>query len=299
MNYIDLDGNVRTEDSSQDRFLQFAYRHVFFRAIFRVLSVPIFSKIAGALLSSRISALFISGFAKKNGIDLTEYEDRTFRSFNDFFTRKLKPGVRSVSSDESTFVSPSDGKISAYPISSSLCFSVKGVEYTVADILGASSKKLKEEEREKGKAIASLFTEGTALVIRLSPENYHRYHFPVDSVCEDSYEVPGIFLTVNPIIHGYRKVYRENSRFVSLFLTEKNFSFVMIEVGALNVGKIVNHPVLVGHKGEEKGYFSFGGSSIVLLLPKTVSVNPEFFRNTENGYETEIHMGNPIGKVSS
>ena len=125
MKYRDRQGREYEQTTSQDSFLAAAYSSAMGRALMKFLGCPIFSKCARVILDSKFSVPFIFGFAENNGIDMFDYEERMYRSFNDFFTRKIKPGRRFITKDKNLLVSPSDGKVTAYKITQSDTFIIK------------------------------------------------------------------------------------------------------------------------------------------------------------------------------
>lgn len=287
MRYRDRLGNEYEQTTKQDEFLAGAYASPVGRALMKFLGNPIFSKLSRIILDSKLSANAVAIFAEKNNIDLSEYEEKDYRSFNDFFTRKIKEGRRFVTKDDKILVSPSDGKVSAYKITNSRAFVVKNSVYTVDSLLRDSK-------------LAQRYNGGTALIIRLSVDDYHRYCYPCSGVKSHNRSIKGILHTVNPVVSKYLPVYKENSREYCLIRSDNFGDVVQMEVGALMVGKITNHSQNVCRvkKGEEKGYFEFGGSTIILLLEKNkVKVCEDLIENTKKGFETKIKQGEAIGEA--
>ncbi|MBQ8108445.1 MAG: phosphatidylserine decarboxylase [Ruminococcus sp.] len=282
MRYRDRQGNEYEQTSSQDRFLASAYSSAAGRALMKFLSLPVFSKCARAVLSSRLSAGFVPSFADKHGIDMFDYEQKNYESFNEFFCRRIKEGRRYFEKNDRTVVSPSDGKVSAYEITPSNFFVVKNSVYSIESLL-------------RDKKLAKRYQGGTALIIRLSPDDYHRYIYPVKGVKSRDRYIKGFLHTVNPVVNRYVSVYKENSRAYCVIRTKELGDIVQMEVGALNVGRITNHNPHGGYRvdqGVEKGYFEFGGSTIILLLEKDkTQVCEDLFKNTAQGYETRVRQG--------
>lgn len=285
MKYIDINGNKKHADSSQDKLLKLLYTTRTGRMLLRPLVTPAFSKLAGALLNTRFSCRLIKPFIRSNAIDMSDYEETCYRSYNDFFTRKIKKGAREISGDSFDLISPCDCYASAYEISEDRILNVKNAKYTVSSLL--HSKKL-----------AARYQGGYALILRLTVSDYHRYAYAATGRQSKNYRIPGVFHTVNPIAGEHFPIYKENSREYTVIHSSHLGNILQMEVGALMVGKIVNHrescSVL---RGEEKGYFEFGGSTIVLLLEKdTVTLREDLLVNTLSGYETQLRMGNSIGR---
>ena len=286
MKYRDRQGREYEQTTSQDSFLAAAYSSAMGRALMKFLGCPIFSKCARVILDSKFSVPFIFGFAENNGIDMFDYEERMYRSFNDFFTRKIKPGRRFITKDKNLLVSPSDGKVTAYKITQSDTFIIKNAVYNTASLLRDSK-------------LAKRYEGGYAVIIRLSVDDYHRYCYCADGVKSHNRKINCILHTVNPVVNNYLPVFKENSREYCMIRTEQFGDIIQMEVGALMVGRIKNHKkkVSVVHRGEEKGMFEFGGSTVVLLTePGKVQTDKDLVRNSATGAETLVKMGEKIGE---
>ena len=287
MKYIDRMGNVTVEENGQDKLLRHLYNDRGGRLCLRVLVSPWISKMAGRLLNTGFSARFVGDFVEKNRIDLSICEKQKFSSWNDFFTRRLRQGERPVDEREKVLGSPCDGKLSVYRIDKNSRFWIKDTEYTVEQLL-------------RNKSLAERYLGGYALVFRLTVDDYHHFCYPADGKKSDNVVVPGIFHTVNPVANEVYPIYRENAREYTLLKTEKFGTVLMMEVGAMMVGKITNveKKSVSVKKGQEKGWFEFGGSTIILLLQHgKVRLDYDLIENTENGYETVVRMGERIGET--
>lgn len=286
MKYIDRKGNITIEENSQDKLLRHLYSDWGGRLCLKVLVRPFISKLAGAFLNTRFSAGLVSGFVKRNGIDLSEYKRQEFRSYNDFFTREIKPEARPLNSAENVLISPCDGKATVCRIGRDSRFYIKDTEYTVEQLL-------------RNKELAARYLDGYAVILRLTVDDYHRYCYAADGVKSKNVRLPGVLHTVNPAANDVYPIYKENAREYTLLKTEKFGTITMMEVGAMMVGKITNHQRGTGRveKGQEKGYFEFGGSTIVLLLQHgKVRLDYDLLENSENGFETIVRMGERIGE---
>jgi phosphatidylserine decarboxylase len=286
MKYIDREGKITIEENGQDKFLRHLYHDRGGRVCLSLLTRPFVSKLGGILLNTRFSARFVSGFVRRNNIDLSLYKKQEFSSYNDFFTREIKDGLRKIERDEKLLISPCDGKVTVCPIQEDSRFFIKETEYTVGQLL-------------RNEHLADRYLGGYAVILRLTVDDYHRYCYVADGVKSANVKLSGIFHTVNPTANDARPIYRENAREYTLLKTEKFGTLVMMEVGAMMVGKITNHhqgPAQV-HRGEEKGYFEFGGSTVVLLLQKDrVQIDQDLLENSVKGYETIVRMGERIGE---
>ena len=260
--------------------LRFLYRTAVGRLLLRPLIARWVSKACGRFMDSRLSKPLIKRFVKKNGIDLSQFESDGFRCFNDCFCRKIKDGLRPIDPDESVLISPCDGLLSAYRIDENTVLPVKQSAYTLESLL-------------RDKTLAERFYGGVCLVFRLCVTHYHRYCYPANGQKGENVFLPGKLHTVRPIALEARPVFVENCREYTVIDTERFGSVLQMEVGALLVGKIDNlHGAKEVLRGEEKGKFLYGGSTIILLLEKDrVDLPEKLFENTENGLETPVEMG--------
>ena len=266
--------------------MSFLYSNFIGRCLLKILVQPFVSKTAGYFLSSKLSTLFISSFIQKNHIDMSEYKEVEYKSFNDFFTREIKDGARRISTKNEDLVSPCDSKLSIYKINRECLLDVKGSLYTMEDIL-------------QNKDLAKQYEDGYALVFRLSVDDYHRY-MAIDHLEEKAhYKIKGIFHTVNPLASYYYPIYKQNAREVTVYQSDHFGKITYIEVGAMMVGKIKNLPQKELNRGQIKGYFEFGGSTVVVLFQKnSIQIDEDLVKYNEQGYEVKIKMGEVIGKAS-
>lgn len=277
-------GELIESSLKQDSSLEFLYGSFYGRLILKILTKPFVSKIVGAYMNSQRSCKMIDGFIAKQEIDMTQFEEREFVSYNDFFTRKIKPEKRNVDFDENSLISPCDSKLSAYPINDDSVFYIKNSYYSVLDILGGNEK-------------AKEFSGGICLIFRLAVDDYHRYCYFDNGEKGDNFFVKGELHTVKPIALNKFNIYKRNCREYSFLQTENFGEVAQIEVGAMMVGKIKNlHQKHKFKRGEEKGMFEFGGSTIVVLLKKDSAViDSDIVLNTQNGIETAVKFGEKIG----
>lgn len=281
----DRHGNIIEENTLQDRLLAWLYSHMLGRLLLKPLICPAFSRIGGRLLTSRVSSLLIKPFVKANHIDLSQCKERKFISFNDFFTRKLLPDVRPIEQDGDCFISPCDGRASVYEIQENSSFQIKHTRYTTESLL-------------RNRKLAHAFKGGYAWVFRLSVEDYHRYIYVDNGAKSSNYKIPGILHTVNPVANDSYPIYKENTREYSLLRSENFGTLLLMEVGALMVGKIQNHHGASSvSRGQEKGNFAFGGSTIILLTSRgKVTPDRDILKNSRYGIETKVKLGEQVGK---
>lgn len=266
--------------------LSFLYNTHFGRVILKPLVKSRFiSYLSGKFMDSSLSKIMISSFVKKNNIDLSIYEKDKFDSFNDFFTRKIKKNKRPIPKSNNYLLSPCDSKLTYLKIDKNTTFNIKNSTYTINSIL-------------KNDSLAKKYRNGAALIFRLSPDDYHRYMFICDGVITSNYEIKGTFHSVNPVSYKNYEVFKENTRECTSIKTNDMGLVTYVEVGALLVGKIENK-VKSGmvKKGLEKGYFKYGGSTIVLLFEKNkIVLDEEIINNSLNGLETYVKYGEKIGE---
>ena len=265
--------------------LRFLYRTKFGRLVLKILTRPTVSKIGGAFLSSPLSKLMIKRFIKNNKIDMSQFETAKYKSYNDFFTRKIIKTARPIDMNENTLISPCDSRVTLYNVDENARFFIKGREYSAEQLLGNDT-------------LAKKFSGGVCLVFRLQVDDYHRYSWFDSGEVVENYKIGGKLHTVQPIALERYNYYHENAREITVMNTRNFGVAVQCEIGALMVGKIVNHKCTKFEKGEEKGYFEFGGSTIALLLSKDVaSISEKITENSKNNIETQVKLGEKIGEV--
>ncbi|AFQ45400.1 phosphatidylserine decarboxylase [Desulfosporosinus meridiei] len=254
-----------------------------------VIKKKMCSSLYGWYLDRRISKNKINPFIEKFNIDMsiTEKNSQDYLSFNDFFYRKLKPTAREVDSDRNSLVSLGDGKLFAYEnIDLERLVQVKGLTYSLKELI-------------KNPQVAEKYQKGTCLILRLCPTDYHRYHFIDSGTCEDTKKINGAYYSVNPVaLRKVKKLFCENKREWSTFHSDHFGDVLYVEVGATCVGSIIQ--TYIPHKplkrGDEKGYFKFGGSTVILFFqPNKVKIDEDIVEQTKLGYESYVLLGERIG----
>lgn len=261
------------------------------RLLEMLIKRKIFSTIYGKLQDFGFSKRKISSFVKDLNIDMREaqLEDiDEYKSFNDFFIRKLKESARTIVEDKNILTSPTDGRIFAYEnIDITSLVQIKGFTYSLEELIHDKNLSLE-------------YKGGICIVVRLNPSDYHRFHFPDGGVPLKSTHIKGSYYSVNPLaLKQISKVYCQNKREVTVFKSDNFRDMLITEVGATCVGSIVQTyiPNNSVNRGEEKGYFKFGGSTVIMFLKKdTVKIDSDIIENTNKGYETKILMGERIGE---
>ncbi|SJZ36113.1 phosphatidylserine decarboxylase [Cetobacterium ceti] len=285
-------GEILVEDVPGEGFLKFLYYNPFGQLpLNAIVRKKFLSEIYGKKMNSTKSIEKIKPFVENYKINMKESlkSIEEFKSFNDFFIRKLKDNARPIDSSEDSLVSPADGKILAFENLNILQnFFVKGDEFTLKEYL-------------KDETLAEKYKDGTFLIIRLAPVDYHRFHFPASGTISSSKEIDGYYYSVSPYaIRRNFRIFCENKREYSILSTEKFGDILLSEIGATMVGTILQTytPNTFVKKGEEKGYFLFGGSSCILLFEKNkIKIDSDILENSKNGIETKIFMGEKIGEA--
>lgn len=264
--------------------LRFLYGTLPGRCILKLLTSRWISILCGKYLDSPASKRLIDGFITKNNIPMEEYEEENYTCFNDCFCRKIKPQMRPIDQEKSHLIAPCDGLLSVYPIEDTTIFPVKQSMYTV-------------EELVQDEKLAKHYAGGTCLVFRLCVNHYHRYAYIDDGFKSENYFIPGVLHTVRPIALKEVPVFSENCREYTLIKTENFGTVLQMEVGAMLVGKIHNlHRRKTVKRGEEKGRFLYGGSTIIVLLQKgKAELMDWMYEATESGNEIPVKMGEQIG----
>lgn len=262
--------------------LEFLYNNVFGRIFLRLAVSHFVSNIYGKVNSTKRSAKKIPAFVNEHHIKMDDFEQRKYTSFNDFFTRKIRYGKRPVNMAKDVLISPADSKLLVYEIDDEMRMMVKGRGYTLDEILGDAEA-------------AQEFKGGKALVFRLSVDDYHRFCYPDRGCLISRKTIKGRLHTVSPISKRY-KIYKENYREVNMLKTENFGTLAYIEVGAMLIGRIVDNGTDVFDKGQEKGYFEPGGSTVVMLV-NNVEIDQDIMEQSDMGIETKVRYGERIGTV--
>lgn len=232
--------------------INFLYSTIPGRGCLKILTQPWFSKCCSLYLDSHTSAWMVPFFIKKYQIDMREYSLGPYHSFNDFFTRKRQDKLLKYEEDQ--LVSPCDGWPSIHKISSDKIFKIKNATYDISQLL-------------RDPMLADKYSNGLCFIFRMTPQHYHRYSYSCSGEASATRRIKGILHCVRPIAYGSRSVYTENCRAYEIIRSQKFGDVIQMEVGALMIGKICNHPHKMYVEGlQEKGFFAFGGSTIIILL---------------------------------
>jgi phosphatidylserine decarboxylase len=279
-------GLLKSEKVAGEKWLVWLYNNPVGEATLWALAKrKVVSSVYGNRMDRPSSVKKIQPFVEEFDIDLSVAQKQEFSSFNDFFTRKLKHDARPVDTSSTVTVSPADGKILAYANIGNSDFIIKGYRFDLFSFLNDAR-------------LAQNYLDGTLVIIRLAPFDYHRFHFPVGGSVTPITRIDGDYYSVNPIaLRKMAEIFCLNKREYAIISNPLFGKVVMAEVGATMVGSIVH--TYTGNfvkKGEEKGYFKFGGSTVVLLFEKNkIRIDEDLLMNTLKGYETAIKEGERIG----
>lgn len=281
---------IKVEKVPGEKYLKFLYYNPLGELPLNlVVKKKFLTEYYGKKMDKPESVKKIPSFIEQADINIAEAKKRVeeFKSFNDFFYRELKEGARTVDYRENVLASPADGKILAFEnLDIEKEFYIKGDKFTL-------------EEFFADKGLANKYKDGVFMIIRLAPIDYHRFHFPADGEISESKLIDGVYYSVST--HAIKKNFRilcENKREYSILKTEKFGDIAMFEVGATMVGGIKQSYKSNSYvkKGEEKGYFYFGGSTCVLVFERgKVKIDEDLLENTKKGIETKVYMGEKIG----
>ena len=292
--YSSLSGKVETEQVYGEGFLRFAYENPLGKmALHLFIKRPFFSHWYGWRMNQPQSQQKIAPFLAHYGLDPEEFADDVgqYRSFNEFFYRKLKPSARPIDAAHDSVVFPADGRHLAFANASEISsVFVKGQSFDLAQLLGSEE-------------LASRYAKGALLLSRLCPVDYHRYHFPVAGIPQAATLINGPLFSVSPIaLRQNLSYFWQNKRSITAIATPHCGTVLMLEIGATCVGSI-HQTYAAGQavaKGAEKGYFAFGGSSTILLFePDRIEIDPTFLTRSQEGMETYALMGTPFARILS
>ncbi len=261
-------------------------------ALEALIRQPWFSALYGNWANSRSSRKEVHSFLERFPLDTDEFAEspESFLTFNDFFSRKLKPSARPIDQDEKSIVFPSDGRHLFLPdLSRTETIYAKGQSFPLHQLL--------DDEK-----LHSQYQDGAALLSRLCPTDYHRFHFPLDGTPGETRKINGPLYSVSPIALRRQLRYAcENKRQVTEVTESPAGRYLFLEIGATNVGTIVltsssNTPV---EKGDEKGFFRFGGSMVMTLFEKgTVLPEDDLATHSASGIEIFARMGDRMGRLN-
>ena len=266
--------------------LEFLYGHPIGKQLLNhVLTRRTFSWLYGFLKRSRWSRNQIPEFIETLGVDTTELEKPIgdYRSIDEFFSRKLRPGARPVDPNPDHLLSPCDGRALAWQRLGGSELVVKNTRTTIAELIA-------------GTADPKEFADAAVLLVRLAAADYHRCHFPADGTAFEPRAVGKRLHSVHPIALEKGAPSFANYRVVTRMENDDFGPLLIVEVGALTVGSIVQTftPSRV-KRGQEKSYFRFGGSALLLLAQENrIAFDDDLVRSTIEGVESRVRMGTRV-----
>jgi phosphatidylserine decarboxylase len=276
---------VYDEPQYGEKRLQFLYETTPGRLLLQaVFTRRWYSSLNAIRDKSPYSVKKIQPLVNRFGIDMSDYLEQTYASYDSFITRKIDPAKRPIASNQDTLIAVADSRLLAYSVTNNGRISVKHSSYTITELL-------------RDPDLATSYNEGTCLVFRLATDDYHHYCFADDGEVIRTCTIAGVLHSVQPISSRRYKALSENHREYSVIETTNFSTVVAIEVGALLVGKIHNYNVASCRRGQEKGYFSLGGSTILLLLrPDIVKIDSDVMEYSRQQIETKVRLGEKVGE---
>lgn len=283
---------IETELVYGDGAIKFIYDNSLGQILAPIIASKPISQLYGSYQDWSISKNKVPPFVEKFNIDLSIYQagsiasekkENSYKNFNEFFIREFEANQRRFITDKNKMPAFCEARYFGHQqITNDVKIPVKGKLLNAKDLLGGSKW-------------SQTFEGGPLMVARLCPVDYHRYHYPLSGETLDSFQIKGQYHSVNPLaLKSKPDIFIINERRASILETENFGKLAYIEVGAAMVGKIIQrHDEATPHsKGDEKGYFLFGGSTVILLGEKGKwSPSEDILRNTQDGVETYLHLG--------
>ena len=281
---------TETEQIYGESWLRWAYETKLGRGFLHTIIKRIaFSQWYGWYMSRQASAAKIQPFIRDYGIDVSTSEKppKAFATFNDFFTRRLKPGARPIDSNPDAVIFPADGRHLGFAnIQAVETIFAKGQRFDLTSLIGST-------------ALAADYHQGSLVISRLCPIDCHRFHFPAAGVPSSPHNLCGFLYSVNPIaLCRNLAILWHNKRVITELDTQHLGRVLLLEIGATCVGSIhqTHTPRQFVNKGQEKGYFAFGGSSVITIFePQRVQLAEDLLNATAAGLELYAHMGDRLG----
>jgi phosphatidylserine decarboxylase len=283
-------GKVETEQIYGEGFLRWVYGNPLGRiSLEGLVKRAIFSKWYGARMDAPGSCSRVLPFIRKYGLNTSEFADQpqSYRTFNEFFYRKLNPGARPVAQEPNVAVFPADGRhLGFQDIHEAEGIFVKGAKFNLEKLCGSQE-------------LAQRYKSGSIVLSRLCPVDYHRYHFPVSGTPTKPTLIDGALYSVSPLALKQNINYLTENKRAYTEIDSPNFGKVlMFEVGATCVGSFeyTFTPGVPMQKGSEKGYFKFGGSeTITLFEARRIRLADDLLENSQIGRELYARMGDIMG----
>jgi phosphatidylserine decarboxylase len=285
--------SLETEKVYGEFWLKFIYNNPLGKVgLWAIVKRAWFSHWYGKKMNASQSAEKIIPFIKKYGLKREDFLDSvdSFVSFNEFFYRKLKSSARPINQDKDSVVFPADGRHLVIPNLNKKSFIyAKGQKFQLHQLLGDAN-------------LAKDFEQGSMLISRLCPVDYHRFHFPCGGSVKSTHLINGALSSVSPIaLRKNLSIFWQNKRYLTVIENDDIGTYLQLMIGATCVGSVHwtsqtgNHY----HKGDEQGYFSFGGSCVITLFPpNSINFDDDILKNSHVGIETYAKVGESVGQVA-
>lgn len=292
--YNRYSGKIEQEEIYGEGWLRWTYGNPLGRlALHALVKRTLFSRWYGWRMDSPRSRAKIRPFIERYGIPTQELLDppEFYRTFNEFFYRKLRAEARPVDPDPTSVVFPADGRHFGFEhIGSQAGIFAKGEIFDLEELLQSAE-------------LAGRYRAGTLVISRLCPVDYHRFHFPVAGIPGPTRLIEGPLFSVNPIaLRQDIRILARNRRWLTELESPSCGRVLLIEVGATNVGSAIAtyKPGDAVERGQEKGYFRFGGSlTMCLFPPQRVRLSADLVEQSRRGLELYARMGDRLGVCRS
>lgn len=276
-----------------EKWLRFSYQNFLGRiGLWGMVQRKWFSQWYGKRMDSPQSREKILPFINKYNLNQKEFLEapETFKTFNEFFYRKLNREARPIDENDQIVIFPADGRHLIVPNLSEIeQIYAKGQAFNLRQLLGCAK-------------LAKKFQTGAMLISRLCPVDYHRFHFPIDGKLTFPRLINGSLFSVNPIAVRQRiSIFWENKRYISCIENQRLGMIVQLLIGATCVGTVhfSNKKNLSVRKGDEHGYFSFGGSCVITLFPENkINFRKDLVEQSSLGYESYFRFGENLGHIN-
>jgi len=256
-----------------------------------IVKTPLFSRFYGFLQKRRASRRKVKKFIDKYEVDSSEFLKKTFTSFNDFFIRKLHKKARPIEPSSEILTMPADGRYLVFD------------RLDEVDGFFVKNQRFSLDELVQSPTLAKIYKQGSMAIIRLCPVDYHRFHFPIDCIPDKASLINGYLYSVNlSVLKKNVQYLTQNKRYITSLKTKDTGTILFIEVGATNVGTVhqTYSPGTLHRKGEEKGYFSFGGSCIIMLFePGVIAFDTDLLQASKNKMEVRGLMGQSLARKTA
>ena len=274
-----------------DRWLKFIYTNPLGKlCLWALVKRAIFSKWYGWKMNQNASSAKIIPFIQEYSLDTTDFADEvsSFKNFNEFFFRKLTTSSRPIEKSSETIVFPADGRHLGFQnVDATKQVFVKGQKFNLEKLFGS-------------KELAQPFKGGSLILSRLCPVDYHRFHLPTAGRLHSVELINGHLFSVNPIaLRQSLSIFWRNKRYLTLIENEHLGQVAVFLVGATCVGSVhfTAQKSQSYDKGDELGYFSFGGSSVITVFqPGKIKLEDELLQVSSRGHEYYAKMGEVMGR---